>query len=100
MAIYNDVRPQFMAEVQGQPAVTKILSAQMKTRSFAGAYLFTGTRGTGKTSTARILAKAINCLNPDAETGEPCNECANCRAITKGISRDVKELDAARNRSV
>jgi DNA polymerase III subunit gamma/tau len=77
-----------------------MLGQAIATQRIAHAYLFSGPRGTGKTSVARILAKAINCLNTDTATEKPCNECANCLAITQGTFMDVVEIDAASNRGV
>ncbi|TET40290.1 MAG: DNA polymerase III subunit gamma/tau [Dehalococcoidia bacterium] len=95
---YRKWRPQTLAEVVGQEHVTKTLSNALKTGRVAHAYLFCGPRGTGKTSTGRILAKAVNCLN--GGQGEPCNACALCQAITEGRAMDVVEIDAASNRGI
>ncbi|NDV26497.1 DNA polymerase III subunit gamma/tau [Desulfovibrio sp. JC010] len=86
-------RPQTFAEVAGQNAVKTILSRAAEQDKIAPAYLFSGTRGVGKTTIARIFAKALNCKN--APTAEPCNECDNCRQITAGVGVDVVEIDAA-----
>lgn len=98
-ALYRRYRPQTFDEVIGQGHVTTTLAREVAEGRVAHAYLFTGPRGTGKTSTARILAKALNCENrrPD---GAPCNECPSCVAITEGTSLDVLELDAASHNSV
>ncbi len=95
---YRKWRPQTLADVAGQPHVTRTLLNALESGRVAHAYLFCGPRGTGKTSTGRILAKAINCLS--GGKGEPCNACATCRAITDGSSMDVIEIDAASNRGI
>jgi len=94
-AIYRRWRPQAFAEVVGQEHVTRTLRNAVKVGRVGHGYLFTGPRGVAKTSTARILAKAINCLDP--RDGEPCNACAMCRSIAEGTSYDVIEMDAASN---
>lgn len=91
-------RPRTFAEVAGQDAVKAILSRAAETGRVAPAYLFSGTRGVGKTTIARIFAKALNCEK--APTGEPCNECAHCRQITAGVAPDVIEIDGASNRGI
>ncbi len=95
---YRKWRPQTLAEVMGQSAVTTTLSNAVRTGHVGHAYLFCGPRGTGKTSTGRILAKAVNCLNPQG--GEPCNACEACVSISEGRCLDVIEIDAASNRGV
>ncbi len=95
---YRKWRPQTLADVIGQEAVTQTLSNALKSGRVSHAYLFYGPRGTGKTSTARILAKAVNCLSTDKE--KPCNQCEMCLAITEGSAMDVIEIDAASNTGV
>jgi len=97
-ALYRKYRPQTFDDVVGQPSVTETLKTQLQTGRLSHAYLFTGTRGTGKTSCAKILAKAVNCENP--QNGNPCNECASCRSIDSGACLDVLEIDAASNNGV
>ena len=97
-ALYRKWRPQKFEDMVGQTAVTKTLKNAIIHHKTSHAYLFTGPRGTGKTSAAKIFAKAINCLNP--QNGEPCNECLLCKGITEGTIGDVIEIDAASNNGV
>ena len=97
-ALYRKWRPQTFDDVVGQQHITDTLRRQVETDRLSHAYIFVGTRGTGKTSCAKILAKAANCLNP--VNGNPCNECASCRGIDSGAILDVTELDAASNNGV
>lgn len=105
LALYRAERPEVFDDIIGQKQIVKILQNQIKNGSVSQAYLFTGTHGTGKTSTARILAKAVNCIGEDAASGKtdgiiPCGECENCKAIKEGRFVDVIELDAASNNGV
>ncbi|QBD83827.1 DNA polymerase III subunit gamma/tau [Clostridium tetani] len=97
-ALYREWRPSTFEDVIGQKHITITLKNQIKNERIAHAYLFCGTRGTGKTSTAKILAKAVNCL--DLRDGEPCNECEICKKINSNMLIDIEELDAASNNSV
>ena len=97
-ALYRKYRPKTFDDVVGQPFITETLKTQVRTGRLSHAYLFIGTRGTGKTSCARILAKAVNCEHP--VDGNPCNECDACRGIEDGSILDVVELDAASNNGV
>ena len=97
-ALYRKWRPPNFDEVSGQDHITSILKYQCATGKFSHAYLFCGSRGTGKTSCAKILAKAVNCLNPTPSG--PCGECAACRSIDAGSATDVLEMDAASNNGV
>ncbi|KIL38601.1 DNA polymerase III subunit gamma/tau [Gordoniibacillus kamchatkensis] len=98
IALYRTYRSQSFAEVVGQKHIVQTLQNSLREKRLNHAYLFSGPRGTGKTSVARILAKAVNCERGPAE--EPCNECAACRRITEGAVMDVVEIDAASNRGV
>lgn len=98
-ALYRKFRPISFNEMVGQEHITKTLKNQILADRIGHAYLFSGGRGTGKTTTAKIMARAINCLNPH-EDGEPCNECEICRGILDGSLTDVVEMDAASNNSV
>ena len=97
-AIYRKWRPAVFEDVVGQEHITKTLQNQLETGKISHAYLFCGTRGTGKTTVAKILARAINCQNP--KNGSPCNECSTCRGISDGSIMDVFEIDAASNNGV
>ena len=98
VALYRTYRPQGFKDVAGQEHITTTLKNALKTGKVAHAYLFSGPRGTGKTTIAKIMAKAVNCEN--GPTDEPCNECETCKGITKGMVSDVIEIDAASNNGV
>jgi len=101
LALYRKWRSQKFSEVLGQEHITRTLQNVLRDRRLMfHAYLFCGPRGTGKTSMARIFAKALNCLEHDTPSEEPCNRCSNCLKITDGSSLDVMEIDAASNTSV
>ena len=97
-ALYREWRPRNFDDVVGQEHITTTLKNEIINDRIAHAYLFCGTRGTGKTSTAKVMAKALNCL--DLQDGEPCNKCEMCRKINEGLAIDVTELDAASNNKV
>ena len=97
-ALYRKFRPDTFEDVKGQDHIVKTLRNQIKADRIGHAYLFCGTRGTGKTTVAKILARAVNCEHP--VDGNPCNECASCRAIASGASMNVIEIDAASNNGV
>ncbi|MDO4804776.1 MAG: DNA polymerase III subunit gamma/tau [Lachnospiraceae bacterium] len=98
VALYRKARPQTFEEVSGQDHIVKTLKNQVRAGKLQHAYLFCGTRGTGKTSIAKIMSRAVNCEHP--VDGNPCNECASCRAIAAGNSMNVIEIDAASNNGV
>jgi DNA polymerase-3 subunit gamma/tau len=97
-AIYRKWRPTVFEDIVGQTHITKTLKNQILTGKVGHAYLFCGTRGTGKTTCAKVFSRAVNCLNP--HDGSPCNECEICRGIMDGSIMDVKEIDAASNNKV
>lgn len=98
VALYRVWRPQKWADVVGQKAAVRILKNALSQNKLSHAYLFSGPRGTGKTSVARLLAKSVNCYDP--KEGEPCNRCESCLAVCEGTSVDVLEIDAASNRGI
>ncbi len=98
ISLYRKYRPSTFDTIVGQDSVTKILKNQIKSDKISHAYIFSGSRGTGKTSAAKVFSRAINCLNP--RDGEPCNECEVCKNILEGNTTDVIEMDAASNNSV
>ncbi len=98
--LHHKYRPQIFADLVGQEAIATTLSNAIRTERIAPAYLFTGPRGTGKTSSARILAKSLNCKKQDKPTESPCGLCETCKSITSGSALDVIEIDAASNTGV
>lgn len=99
ITLYRKYRPQNFEEMAGQKEIIKTIKTSLRNKRVAHAYLFNGPRGVGKTTTARLIAKGVNCLNSDI-TDEPCNECENCLAINNGIFMDMVEIDAASNRGI
>ena len=97
-ALYRKWRPAGFSDVKGQDHIVQTLKNQITSRRIGHAYLFCGTRGTGKTSIAKIFARAVNCENP--EDGSPCGQCQTCRNIASGASLNVVEIDAASNNGV
>ena len=97
-AMYRRFRPTTFEEVKGQDAIVTTLKNQIRSDRIGHAYLFCGTRGTGKTSIAKLFAKSVNCEHP--VDGSPCGECASCKAIAEGRSMNVVEIDAASNNGV
>ena len=98
LAIYRKYRPTTFDKLIGQEHIVRTLTNQIKNDKVGHAYLFTGTRGTGKTSAARIFARAINCLRP--KDGNPCNECEACRELIKPNNMDIIEIDGTSNNRV
>ncbi len=96
--LYRKWRPKVFSDVIGQPQVTTTIASQVKENRLSHAYLFTGSRGTGKTTCAKIFSKAVNCLNP--VNGDPCNQCEICKGIDAGSVLDIVEIDAASNRGI
>ena len=99
ITLYRKYRPSSFSEVSGENEIVKSLKLSLKNKSMAHAYLFSGPRGVGKTTIARLIAKGVNCRNLK-ENGEPCNECKNCKAINEARFSDLIEVDAASNRSI
>jgi len=100
MVLYRKYRPQKFSELIGQKEIITILENEIKQEKIAHAYLFAGPRGIGKTTLARVLAKAVNCVNRKKGEAEPCNQCLSCLEITQGKSLDLIEIDAASNRGI
>ncbi len=100
LVLYRKYRPQNFGDIIGQEHVTKTIANEIKSEQTAHAYLFSGPRGCGKTTTARVIAKAVNCLNRKPEEAEPCGKCANCLEIQSGRAIDLIEIDAASHRGI
>ena len=98
--LHHKYRPQTFGDLVGQSAIAETLINAIQQEKIAPAYLFTGPRGTGKTSSARILAKSLNCLKAERPTPHPCGECEVCKAIAVGTALDIIEIDAASNTGV
>ncbi|MGA1356645.1 MAG: AAA family ATPase, partial [Prochlorothrix sp.] len=98
--LHHKYRPQMFQHLVGQTAIATTLTNALQQQRIAPAYLFTGPRGTGKTSSARILAKSLNCLAGDRPTATPCGQCEACTSIARGSALDVIEIDAASNTGV
>ena len=100
ITLYRKYRPQKFEEIAGQEYVTRAIKNSLRENKLSHAYLFTGPRGVGKTTFARLIAKGVNCLNAKDVTDNPCGVCDNCREISQGISMDMIEIDAASNRGI
>lgn len=100
LVLYRKYRPQLFGEVAGQDHIIQTLSNSIKSGHISHAYLFSGPRGCGKTTTARIMAKALNCLERKADAAEPCGKCSSCTEIAQGNSMDLIEIDAASHRGI
>ena len=100
ITLYRKYRPQNFNEIAGQEFVLRAIKNSLRENKLSHAYLFTGPRGVGKTTIARLIAKGVNCLNSKDVTDNPCGECENCREISQGISMDMIEIDAASNRGI
>ena len=100
ITLYRKYRPQKFEEIAGQEYVTRAIKNSLRENRLSHVYLFTGPRGVGKTTLARLIAKGVNCLNAEDVTDNPCGVCDNCREISQGISMDMIEIDAASNRGI
>ena len=100
ITLYRKYRPQKFEEIAGQEYVTRAIKNSLRENKLSHAYLFTGPRGVGKTTLARLIAKGVNCLNAKDVTDNPCGVCDNCREVSQGISTDMIEIDAASNRGI
>ena len=100
ITLYRKYRPQKFEEIAGQEYVTRAIKNSLRENKLSHAYLFTGPRGIGKTTLARLIAKGVNCLNAKDVTDNPCGVCDNCREVSQGISMDMIEIDAASNRGI